>query len=83
MPLRQGMKAHAARIGAEVSHGCRLVHPDKCSHPQAKDASAVLNQAYDTLSNSVKKSLYDRCMLWSAYVLCEKLCKLDDEGFLF
>lgn len=38
----------------------RLVHPDKCSHPQAKDASAVVNQAYDTLSNSIKKTLYDR-----------------------
>ena len=22
----------------------RLVHPDKCSHPQAKDASAAVNQ---------------------------------------
>ena len=46
-----------------IKFGCidRLVHPDKCSHPQAKDASAVANQAYDTLLNSVKKTLYDRC----------------------
>jgi curved DNA-binding protein CbpA len=38
----------------------RLVHPDKCTHPQAKDAAAVVNQAYDTLSSAVKKALYDR-----------------------
>eukprot|EP00884_Botryococcus_braunii_P016687 jgi/Botrbrau1/3701/Bobra.0008s0028.3 len=38
----------------------RLVHPDKCRHPQAPDASAVVNQAYDTLRTAVKKALYDR-----------------------
>ncbi|CAL5228025.1 g11088 [Coccomyxa viridis] len=38
----------------------RLVHPDKCSHAQAKDASAAVNQAYDTLSSTVKKTLYDQ-----------------------
>lgn len=37
----------------------RLVHPDKCSHPQAADASAVINQAKDTLTNPMKKTLYD------------------------
>ena len=37
----------------------RMVHPDKCSLPQAADASAVLNQAKDTLDNPLKKRLYD------------------------
>ena len=37
----------------------RLVHPDKCSHPNAAEASAVLNQAKDTLTNPIKKRLYD------------------------
>ena len=33
----------------------RLVHPDKCSHPQASEAAATVNQAYGTLSNALKK----------------------------
>lgn len=37
----------------------RLVHPDKCHHPQAAEASAVVNSAKDTLTNPLKKRLYD------------------------
>ena len=37
----------------------RLVHPDKCSHPRAGDAAAVVNQAYGTLTNGIKKRAYD------------------------
>ncbi|KAI7837043.1 hypothetical protein COHA_009120 [Chlorella ohadii] len=37
----------------------RLVHPDKCAHPKAGDAAAVLNQAWDTLNNPIKKRAYD------------------------
>lgn len=37
----------------------RLIHPDKCSHPQAKEAAQVLNQAWDTLNNAIKKRAYD------------------------
>jgi hypothetical protein len=37
----------------------RMVHPDKCSHPDAGLASATLNQAKDTLMNPLKKRLYD------------------------
>lgn len=37
----------------------RLVHPDKCHHPQAAEASAVVNSAKDTLTNPIKKRLYD------------------------
>lgn len=38
---------------------CRLIHPDKCQHAQAKDATAAVNQAYDTLTSAVKKTAYD------------------------
>lgn len=38
----------------------RLVHPDKCpNNPDAANASAILNQANDTLTNPLKKRLYD------------------------
>ncbi|EFN60178.1 hypothetical protein CHLNCDRAFT_56629 [Chlorella variabilis] len=37
----------------------RLVHPDKCKHARAADASAVLNQAWGTLNNAIKKRAYD------------------------
>lgn len=36
-----------------------LLHPDKCKNSRAPDASAVVNQAYDTLTTLVKKTLYD------------------------
>jgi hypothetical protein len=42
-----------------LSPRSRLVHPDKCKHPRAADAAAVLNQAWDTLSNPIKKRAYD------------------------
>ncbi|KAL4421923.1 hypothetical protein ABPG77_005207 [Micractinium sp. CCAP 211/92] len=37
----------------------RLIHPDKCSHPKAKEAAQVLNQAWDTLNNPIKKRAFD------------------------
>ncbi|KAK9818250.1 hypothetical protein WJX72_009574 [[Myrmecia] bisecta] len=37
----------------------RLIHPDKCSHADAAAASAVANQAHDTLRSTIKKGLYD------------------------
>ena len=36
-----------------------LVHPDKTSDPRASEASAVLNMAKATLSDPLKKRLYD------------------------
>eukprot|EP00917_Polyrhabdina_sp_WS-2016_P012789 GHVP01027994.1.p1 GENE.GHVP01027994.1~~GHVP01027994.1.p1 ORF type:complete len:318 (-),score=28.17 GHVP01027994.1:247-1200(-) len=45
----------------------RLVHPDKCSHPRAKDAFQVLGSAYKSLEDSytgeedaVKPTLFDK-----------------------
>eukprot|EP00184_Porphyridium_aerugineum_P005435 CAMPEP_0184706962 /NCGR_PEP_ID=MMETSP0313-20130426/37031_1 /TAXON_ID=2792 /ORGANISM="Porphyridium aerugineum, Strain SAG 1380-2" /LENGTH=440 /DNA_ID=CAMNT_0027168531 /DNA_START=632 /DNA_END=1954 /DNA_ORIENTATION=- len=38
----------------------KLLHPDKCNLDKAEDAMAHVSQAYDTLSNPIKKSLYDR-----------------------
>lgn len=38
----------------------RLVHPDKCpGNPDAPTASAIINQAKDTLTNPLKKRMYD------------------------
>jgi len=37
----------------------RVLHPDKCTLPGAQSAMAEVSVAYDTLANSVKKSLYD------------------------
>lgn len=37
----------------------RLVHPDKCQHPDAGKAMAVVSTAYDVLSTPMKKKLYD------------------------
>jgi DnaJ-class molecular chaperone len=35
------------------------VHPDKCKNAQAAEAAAVVNQAYGTLTNAIKKAAYD------------------------
>lgn len=48
-----------ADIKANYYKLSRLVHPDKCAHPKAGDAAAVLNQAWDTLNNPIKKRAYD------------------------
>lgn len=37
----------------------RLVHPDKCQHPDAGRAMALVSTAYDVLSTPMKKKLYD------------------------
>lgn len=37
----------------------RLVHPDKCNNPNAPAAAAIINQAKETLTNPLKKRLYD------------------------
>ncbi|KAL4437427.1 hypothetical protein ABPG75_004566 [Micractinium tetrahymenae] len=49
----------SGEIKANYYKVARLIHPDKCSHPKAKEAAQVLNQAYDTLSNAIKKRAYD------------------------
>ena len=28
-----------------------LIHPDKCTHPQANEAAQLLNSAYDSVVN--------------------------------
>lgn len=38
----------------------RMLHPDKCQLPGAEDAMTAVSQAYDTLTNVVKKTLYDQ-----------------------
>lgn len=38
----------------------RMLHPDKCQLDGAEDAMTAVSQAYDTLTNVVKKTLYDQ-----------------------
>lgn len=38
----------------------RVLHPDRCQHEGAGDAMTSVSQAYDTLSNKLKKTLYDQ-----------------------
>lgn len=38
----------------------RMLHPDKCQLPGAEEAMTSVSQAYDTLTNVVKKTLYDQ-----------------------
>lgn len=40
----------------------RLLHPDKCHLPGASEAMGQVSLAYDTLTNVVKKTLYDQFM---------------------
>lgn len=38
----------------------RILHPDRCQLKDAGDAMTSVSQAYDTLSNKLKKTLYDQ-----------------------
>lgn len=38
----------------------RMLHPDKCQLAGGEDAMTSVSQAYDTLTNVVKKTLYDQ-----------------------
>lgn len=40
----------------------RMLHPDKCDHPDASEAMSQVSLAYDTLTNVMKKTLYDQFM---------------------
>ncbi|KAA8498140.1 Small glutamine-rich tetratricopeptide repeat-containing protein 2 [Porphyridium purpureum] len=40
----------------------KLLHPDKCPDPNAPKAMAEVSQAYDTLNNPIKKTIYDKYM---------------------
>lgn len=57
--LKVTKQSEAGEIRANHLRLSRVVHPDKCSLPQAAEASSIVNQAADTLRNSIKKALYD------------------------
>jgi len=38
----------------------KMLHPDKCKLPGGTDAMALVSQAYDTLTNAIKKVMYDK-----------------------
>lgn len=40
----------------------RILHPDKCQLPGAENAMTDVSLAYDTLTNVIKKTLYDQYM---------------------
>jgi hypothetical protein len=44
----------------------RILHPDKCHHQDASEAMSRVSLAYDTLTNVVKKTLYDQFMSQAA-----------------
>lgn len=44
----------------------RMLHPDKCSLPNSSEAMSQVSLAYDTLTNVVKRTLYDQFMSQTA-----------------
>lgn len=58
--LQVNKQSSASEVRNSFLKNSRLVHPDKCRDPRAHQAAAVVNRAYETLKNPVKKALYDR-----------------------
>ena len=51
--------AGAAEVRRAFWRASLLVHPDKCAHPLAKDAFALLSRAKDALSDADKRAALD------------------------
>lgn len=60
--LHASPEASPAQLKKNYYTLARLLHPDKCSVPGADDAMKEVSLAYDTLSNSLKRTLYDKYM---------------------
>lgn len=60
--LHASPDASAAQLKKNYYTLARLLHPDKCNVPGADDAMKEVSLAYDTLSNNLKRTLYDKYM---------------------
>lgn len=60
--LHASPEASPAQLKKNYYTLARLLHPDKCNVPGADDAMKEVSLAYDTLSNSLKRTLYDKYM---------------------
>lgn len=58
--LHVSTDADNARLKKNYYTLARMLHPDKCQLPGADEAMTSVSQAYDTLTNVVKKTLYDQ-----------------------
>ncbi|KAI0558117.1 Chaperone J-domain containing protein [Gracilaria domingensis] len=58
--LHVSTEATSAQMKKNYYTLARMLHPDKCQLPGAEDAMTSVSQAYDTLTNVVKKTLYDQ-----------------------
>lgn len=57
--LRCARTASTGTIKKQYLKLARLIHPDKCRHPKAGEAMAIVTSAHGTLSNSVTRSAYN------------------------
>lgn len=58
--LHASTDADNAKLKKNYYTLARILHPDKCQLPGADEAMTSVSQAYDTLTNVVKKTLYDQ-----------------------
>ncbi|PXF45756.1 Hsp70-Hsp90 organizing protein 1 [Gracilariopsis chorda] len=58
--LHVSTEASGAQMKKNYYTLARMLHPDKCQLPGAEDAMTSVSQAYDTLTNVVKRTLYDQ-----------------------
>lgn len=58
--LHVSTEASSAQMKKNYHTLARMLHPDKCRLPGAEDAMTSVSQAYDTLTNVVKRTLYDQ-----------------------
>lgn len=58
--LHVSMDASTAQMKKNYYLLARMLHPDRCQLDGASDAMTSVSQAYDTLSNLLKKTLYDQ-----------------------
>lgn len=58
--LHVSTDADGAKLKKNYYTLARMLHPDKCQLDGAEDAMTKVSQAYDTLTNVVKKTLYDQ-----------------------
>jgi tetratricopeptide (TPR) repeat protein len=64
--LHVSPEASAGQMKKNYHILARMLHPDKCQHPDASEAMGQVSLAYDTLTNVMKKTLYDQFMSQAA-----------------